>query len=72
MNGQSSSRKDSHPKANAMNGHISPSHDLKPCNTFLQSRGTTIFSVMTNLSLQHSSVNLGQVWHFKTYSTSRM
>ena len=47
----------------AMNGHSAPSHDLKPCNTFLQSKGTNIFSVMTQLSVQHNSVNLGQVGH---------
>lgn len=65
MNGRSNPNNDNHWKIKAMNGHSSPSHDLKPCNTFLQSRGTTIFSVMTNLSVQHSSVNLGQVWHYK-------
>ena len=45
----------------AMNGHGAPSHDFKPCNTFLQSKGTNIFSMMTQLSVQHNSVNLGQV-----------
>ncbi len=48
-------------QSRAMNGHSAPSHDLKPCNTFLQSKGTNIFSVMTQLSVQHNSVNLGQV-----------
>ena len=64
MNGHSSPNYDDNSKTKAMNGHSSTSHDLKPCNTFLGSRGTTIFSVMTNLSVQHSSVNLGQVWHY--------
>ena len=44
-----------------MNGHRDFTEDLKPCNTFLQSRGTNVFSIMTSLSVQHSSVNLGQV-----------
>lgn len=47
----------------AMNNHSAPSHDLKSCNTFLQSKGTNIFSVMTQLSVQHNSINLGQVGH---------
>ncbi len=53
----------SHPRA--MNGHSATSHDLKPCNTYLQSKGTNIFSVMTQLSVQHNSVNLGQVGHMR-------
>ena len=45
----------------AMNGHRDVTEDLKPCNTFLQNRGTNVFSIMTSLSVEHSSVNLGQV-----------
>ena len=33
----------------------------KPFNDHLQSLGTTIFSVMTAMSVQYNSVNLGQV-----------
>ncbi|CAK0786657.1 hypothetical protein CVIRNUC_009871 [Coccomyxa viridis] len=44
----------------AMNGHRDVIEDLKPCNTFLQNRGTNVFSIMTSLSVEHSSVNLGQ------------
>lgn len=53
--------------ARAMNGHSVPSHNPKPCNTYLQSKGTNIFSVMTQLSIQHNSVNLGQVRHLEIY-----
>ena len=45
----------------AMNGHSDVTEDLKPCNTFLQNRGTNVFSIMTSLSVEHDSVNLGQV-----------
>ena len=51
----------------AMNGHSASSQDLKPCNTYLQSKGTNIFSVMTQLSMEHNSVNLGQVRHLQVY-----
>ena len=44
-----------------MNGHRDVPEDLKPCNTFLQNRGTNVFSIMTSLSVEHNSVNLGQV-----------
>ena len=60
-----------HPlQTRAMNGHSATSQDLKPCNTYLQSKGTNIFSVMTQLSIQHNSVNLGQVRPLGSYHTN--
>jgi len=53
----------------AVNGHSAPGPDLKPCNTYLQSKGTNVFSVMTALSVEHKSVNLGQVRHLRSCVT---
>ena len=47
----------------AQNGVESPAPKPKPLNQMFDQLPTTIFSVMTSLSMEHNSINLGQGDH---------